>query len=302
MDAPDPGATAVRPPDGPGDADRVELLERRLERERAARRESERIAESGLRRLWEAKNDLDRRVEERTAQLHAAQQRAQAASDAKTEFLANLSHEVRTPLQTIMAALELATPSDPAERDRQHEAVVAAGDLRDLFDALLELAQCEVGSIEVRPAPTDLEQVADDLVRRWQARLTGRGLLLVPESSGTAQVDPIRLAQIADALLDNAAKFALPGTVMLRLVEVPGGGAALEVRDSGPGVPADQRERMFEPFVQLHGANDRVVGGAGIGLALVGGITRCMGGSVAAAAAPEGGLAVAVHIPGGDGP
>jgi signal transduction histidine kinase len=301
MDAPDPGATAVRPADGRTDADRVELLERRLERERAARRESERIAESGLRRLWEAKNDLDRRVEERTAQLHSAQQRAQAASDAKTEFLANLSHEVRTPLQTIMSALELAAPSDPDDRDRHHQAVTAAADLRDLFDALLELAECEVGSIEVRPRPTDLERVADELVGRWQARLTGRGLLLVPESSGTADVDPIRLAQIADALLDNASKFAHPGTVALRLVARPAGGVEMEVRDSGPGVPAEQMERMFEPFVQLHGANDRVVGGAGIGLALVHGITRCMGGTVHAAGAPDGGLSVAVQIPGGEG-
>jgi signal transduction histidine kinase len=75
----------------------------------------------------------------------------------------------------------------------------------------------------------------------------------------------------------------------------------MEVRDSGPGVPAEQMERMFEPFVQLHGGNDRVVGGAGIGLALVHGITRCMGGTVHAAAAPDGGLWVSVQIPGGEG-
>jgi signal transduction histidine kinase len=69
-----------------------------------------------LRRLWESKEELDRRVEERTAQLRVAQQQAQAASDAKTEFLANLGHEVHTPLQTILAALELATPTAEAER------------------------------------------------------------------------------------------------------------------------------------------------------------------------------------------
>lgn len=300
MDDMDPRATAVRT-DEPGAMARIELLERRLRREREARLESERIAESGLRRLWEVNNELDQRVDERTEQLRAAQQRAESASDAKTVFLANVSHEVRTPLQTIMSALELAEPSDPADRSRQLDAVHAAGALRDLFDGLLELAQCEVGSIELRPSSTDLDRLTDDLARRWQSRLIGRGLLLVPESSGTAVLDATRLRQIADALLDNAVKFARPGTVSFRLVAADDGGADLTVTDAGPGVEPDQLERMFEPFVQLHGGTDRAVGGAGIGLALVRGLAGRMGGSVRAAVAGDGGLEISVRLPGGDG-
>lgn len=280
------------------DAERITMLRRRLDRERAARRESERIAETGLRRLWEAKNELDLRVEERTAQLRSAQQRAQAASDAKTEFLANLSHEVRTPLQTIMSALELAAPSDPADRQRQRDAVSAAGALRHLFDDLLELAECEVGSVELDPVLVDLQELADDAVLRWQGRLAARGLLLVPDSSGAAIVDPTRLEQIADALIDNTAKFALPGTVSLRLGVVDDD-LELEVRDCGPGVAAELLERMFEPFVQVHGGNDRLVGGAGVGLALVRGLAQRMGGGATATTTPEGGLSVLVRLPGG---
>ncbi len=248
------------------DAERITMLRRRLDRERAARRESERIAETGLRRLWEAKNELDLRVDERTAQLRSAQQRAQAASDAKTEFLANLSHEVRTPLQTIMSALEL--------------------------------AECEVGSVELDPVLVDLQELADEMVLRWQGRLAARGLLLVPDSSGVAIVDPTRLEQIADALIDNTAKFALPGTVSLRLGVVDDD-MELEVRDCGPGVAAELLERMFEPFVQVHGGNDRLVGGAGVGLALVRGLAQRMGGGATATTTPEGGLSVLVRLPGG---
>lgn len=280
------------------DAERVTMLRRRLDRERAARRESERIAEKGLRRLWEAKNELDARVEERTSQLSAAQRRAQAASDAKTEFLANLSHEVRTPLQTIMSALELASPSDPAERQRHRDAVSAAAALQHLFDDLLELAECEVGSIELEPVLVDLQQLADEAVLRWQGRLAARALLLVPDAVGVAVLDPTRLDQMVDALIDNTAKFALPGTVSLRLAAVDGE-LELEVRDRGPGVPPDDLERMFEPFVQVHGSNDRLVGGAGVGLALVRGLAQRMGGSASATTGVDGGLSVLVRLPEG---
>lgn len=301
MSAGEPAATVAHATQGDEltDADRIVVLERRLRREREARRESERIAETGLRRLWEAKSDLDRRVDERTAELQAAQLRAQAASDAKTEFLANLGHEVRTPLQTILAALELSDAANDAERDRRSDAVAAVVALSGLFDDLLELAQCEVGSVDLHPVPTDLELVADELVQRWQGPLAARGLLLVPDSSGTAVVDPVRLQQIADALLANAAKFARPGTVAMRLVRPDQRPLELEVSDHGPGVAADQLERIFEPFVQVQGGNDRTEGGAGIGLSLVRGLARQMGGDAVAAPNDEGGLVVRILLPGG---
>ena len=281
------------------DAERIAVLQRRLQRERAARRESERISESGLRRLWEAKHQVDRQVEERTAQLRAAQRQAQRASDAKTEFLANLSHEVRTPLQTILAALELTDEHTASAGSHRRQAIDAALALRSLFDDLLELAECEVGSIEIHARPIELQAVADTWVRRWRTPLTERGLLLVPEAAGSAQADPDRLGQIADALLSNAAKFAQPGTVVLSLYLVDER-IELVVRDAGPAVPPEELARIFEPFVQLHGGNDRVVGGAGIGLALVRGLARRMGGDASASLTPDGGLQVQVWIPSGD--
>lgn len=280
------------------DAERVVVLQARLHREREARRESERIAEAGLRRLWDAKNDLDHRVEQRTAELRAAQERAEAASQAKSEFLANLGHEVRTPLQTILAALELSDGVADAAPGRRRQALDAVTALSELFDDLLDLAECEVGSVDLHPVPTDLGQLADEVVDRWQGPLAAKGLLLVPESSGSATLDAVRLGRIADALLANCAKFARPGTVGLRLGASDDATVTLEVHDHGPGVAPDQVERIFEPFVQVDGGNDRVAGGAGIGLALVRGLARQMGGDAVAAASPDGGLVVEVRVRG----
>ena len=277
-------------------ADRSELLERRWRRERAARQESERIAEAGLRRLWEAKNEVDRQVEERTRDLRIAHRQAEAAGAAKTEFLANLSHEVRTPLQTILGALELMPPAPGDDGGHTTEAIRATRDLRDLFDNLLELAQCEVGSVEFDPTPTDLQRLADELDDRWRTRMTGSGLLLVPESSGTARIDPVRLVQIGNALLDNATRFARPGTVRLGLHRVDDE-VRLVVADDGPGVDPELLDQIFVPFVQVSGGNDRTVSGAGIGLALVRGLATGMGGSAAAGPAASGGLAVTVVVP-----
>lgn len=274
----------------------AELMERRWRRERAARLESEQIAEAGLRRLWDATAELDRRVAERTGQLQFEHDRAEAADAAKTAFLANLGHEVRTPLQTVLATLELVRPSDAADASRVEMATEATQKLRTLFDNLLELAQIEVGSVEIDPVPTDLDAVADDLVDRWAHRLRARGLLLVPDSGGSAVLDPCRLAQIGDALLSNAEKFATPGTVHLRLLAHPER-VELQVEDEGPGVDRRSLHRIFEPFVQLEGGNDRTVGGSGVGLAIVAGLATCMGGHAGASTTNHGGLVVTAAVP-----
>jgi signal transduction histidine kinase len=291
-----PGSLAAPTGQPITDAERIEVLEQRLQRERTARLESERIAEAGLRRLWQAKVDLDHKVELRTAELRRAKLEAVAASEAKSEFLANLGHEVRTPLQTIVSALELSTPADPADRERCRDAVGAAAELRDLFDDLMELAQCEAGAVELHPVETDLQVLTDDVCHRWGTTLASRGLLLVPESEGSATIDPQRVRRIADALVQNAEKFATGGVVGLRLVRRDDE-VLLEVADQGPGVPDQDLERLFEPFVQLHGGNDRSVGGAGIGLALVRGLARQMGGDATAVGTDDGGLRVTVRVP-----
>ena len=285
--------------------ERIRLLERRWQREREARLEAEQIAETGLRRLWEAKNELDHRVEERTADLVRAQAQTEASARAKTEFLAELAHRVRTPLQTILSALELASPATPTDRQRLGDASSAAVELRQLFTNLLELTQLETGTLRSHPRPVRLRDVLDEIGVRWRETLTARGLLLVPEAAGEAMVDDARLHQIADALLDNVARYSQPGVVRLHLtVEQPAitglrssdraavGDVVLTVSDDGPGLTASQLDAAFEPFTTFGAA----ASGSGIGLALVRQLATQLDGTVTATGEP--GVTVVVRIPG----
>ena len=276
--------------------DRVELLERRARRERAARLEAERIAEEGLRRLYEVNQELDRRVLSRTAELDEARAVALSAAGAKTEFLANLSHEVGTPLQTILAAIELTGPDDPDDRDRLGRAAEATAGLHQLFRNLLELAQCETGTVSTSLASTPMSEVSERLERRWADRLAAAGLLLTPEATGEGVVDPDRLVQIGDILLDNALRFSDSGPVHLTVVAGERG-IVLAVADGGPGLDDSQLDRILEPFVQVSGGNDRPVGGAGIGLALARGLATHMGGLTSVRSNDRGGLTVMIELP-----
>ena len=279
--------------------ERGERLLRRWLREREARHHAERIAEAGLRRLYEANADLDRRVSERTSELEVARQHAEAADRTKSEFLANLGHEVRTPLHTILATLELASPVDGADRRRIDDATAATRGLRDMFTNLLELAQFEVGTAATNVHDIDLAAVFDAVVDQWRAPLATRSLLLVPEcpTGVDAQVltDPDRVHQLIDALLDNDSKYATAGTVRLT-ARTESGWVVLTVADDGPGVEDDLLDKIFEPFARSN-ASAAAAPGSGVGLTLVRRIAEHLGGSVNAQRSASGGLEVVVRLP-----
>jgi len=284
------------PPSTVAAQERIQRLEVRARRERDARLEAERIAEEGLREQYEANRMLDRRVTERTAAAEEARATALAAARAKSEFLANLSHEMGTPLQTILAALELTEPDGPSDRERLDRAAKATAALDQLFRNLLELAQCETGALPTVATPTTMTEVAERLERRWADRLAAAGLLLTPEVAGHGVVDPDRLVQIGDILLDNALRFSDVGLVQLTLT-ADDDDIVLCVADGGPGVDPPHLEHIFEPFVQVDGSNARHTGGAGIGLALARGLAQRLGGDARARANEHGGLTVAVELP-----
>ena len=170
-----------------------------------------------------------------------------------------------------------------------------------MFTNLLELAQFEVGTARTTVHTVDLARLVDDTVDRWRSPLATRGLLLVPDCpAGTEALvvtDLDRVAQILDALLDNAAKYAVPGTVRLS-VATEAGAFVLRVGDDGPGIEDDLLDKVFEPFARAAGPSDRPAG-SGVGLALVRRIAEYLGGRAVAERSATGGLEIVVSLPGG---
>ncbi len=229
--------------------------------------------------------------------------RLEEAFKGQREFVADASHELRTPLTVMRGQLEVLAAQDnpPAEEVRRAERVVQAEITRvsRLVDDLLLLAQAEqadflrVESIRLRPFVTELwDGVTLTADRRFE-------LGLVP--SDTLRADPDRLAQALRNLAGNAVAHTSPGTGLVRLeVErLRRGRIRFSVLDDGPGIPAAERERVFERFHRTDPARARRDGGAGLGLAIVRAIAEAHGGQVSAAQAPGGsGTLIQLELPG----
>jgi signal transduction histidine kinase/DNA-binding response OmpR family regulator/streptogramin lyase len=220
-----------------------------------------------------------------------AQQAAEAANQAKSTFLANMSHELRTPLNAILGFARL-MGRDPAVTTQQHEMldiIDRSGEhLLGMVDDVLSLSRIEAGRIELKEEPFDVTQMLRDIGRIFQSRAEGVGLRFSLEhDSGLAlwlQGDAGKLRQILINLLGNALKFTEEGEVWLRARSVPVAGdparvmLQLEVEDTGPGIPSDQLDRVFEAFVQ--GEQPRN-GGSGLGLTISRSLAKMMGGELA---------------------
>jgi signal transduction histidine kinase len=262
------------------DDEQIRRLERRVERERRARHAAEQIAERGMRDLWLANQELESRVAERTVDLERSLRAARMASEAKEAFLAELGHELATPLHAVLGLLELIDKDKLAGEDRARveQAAISARQLADLLFGLVELAGAE-GSVTSDEIETVTPTVwLDQLVEPWTRRAAAAGQLLVPTC--TAPARPIaapwdRLRQVADLLLDNAVVHAGPGILRVEL-EIDGPGAVVcAVVDSGPGLDEHQLDAATEPFVRF-GERGRL----GIGLALASRLTQAAGGTL----------------------
>jgi signal transduction histidine kinase len=217
-------------------------------------------------------------------------------------FVADASHELRTPLTVIRGQLEvLAAQSDPsADEVRRVERLVQAEIARisRLVDDLLLLAKTEQTEF-LRIEPVDLVAYVGEL---WDgvSLLASRRFELAPLPAGTLRADPDRLAQALRNLIGNAIEHTVRerGLVRMRVQALVGDRVRFLVEDDGPGIPLDQRERVFHRFHRTDAARDRASGGTGLGLAIVRAIADAHGGSVAAGASPEGGARIELELPG----
>ncbi len=244
-----------------------------------------------------------RRLEllEKNKKLEELYRHVQEADAARARFFANVSHELRTPLALILGPAERMHETASDERDRRDLEVIErnARTLLKHVNELLDVARLEAGKLAASFARIDLAQ----LVRIASAHFDGlaadrkiRLLREIPEGL-EAEVDADKIERVVLNLLSNAFKFVpVGGTVRVRLT-AEGGRAMVEVADSGPGVPVEKRQSIFQRFATGESAATRQYGGIGLGLAIAEEFVRLHGGSIEVGDAPEGGALFRFEVP-----
>ncbi|HEY8259900.1 MAG TPA: ATP-binding protein [Methylosinus sp.] len=214
----------------------------------------------------------------------AARDRAEAASLAKSRFLATVSHEIRTPLNGVLGLAQLlaATRLD-AEQASYVDAIAASGrSLAQLIDDILDFSKIEAGKVELRTESFALAPLVEGVVELLAPRAEGKNLEIasfiaanVPERM---EGDPARIRQVLVNLAGNAVNFTSEGGVGLRVELDPQGALVFRIIDTGPGVAPGAREIIFEEFEQGDGSSTRRHGGTGLGLAISRHLAKLMGG------------------------
>ncbi len=261
--------------------------------------EERRTSEGGVIGLRVDITDMKRQAQALEAALH----RAEAANEAKTEFLANLSHEIRTPLNGVlgMADVMARTPLAPLQRDIVQTIATSAGALNQVLSDLLDFSQLESGRLEIVSEPFDIETVLADCHAAHAAAARSKRLDLTIDMAEAARGpvvgDPNRLRQILSNLISNALKFTDRGHVAVKADLDEEGRCRFVVSDTGRGFAPETAERLFARFEQADGSSTRLHGGLGLGLAICRQLAERMGGTVSATAQPGAGAVFTLVLP-----
>lgn len=256
--------------------------------------------------LEEHRHHLEELVTRRTAQLAQARDLAEAASRAKSAFLANISHEFRTPMNAItgMNWALLRQIKDPTQREKLQIIANAAQHLQTMLAEVLDMVKLESEQLTLEPLDFNLKSLLERCCADARNSATAAGLEFsyspAPNLPDMLHGDARRISQMLGHLLSNAVKFTARGRVSLR-VSISGEAAAmdlhLKVEDTGRGIASEDISRLFQPFAQVDTSTTRAQGGAGLGLALCKRLANLMGGDISVQSQPGQGSLFRLDLP-----
>ncbi len=224
-------------------------------------------------------------------ELETARDRANAASDAKSNFLGVISHELRTPMNGVLGAAQLLSATRLEDTQREYLSIIRnSGDnLLSLLNDILDMTKIEAGKMTFDVVDVVVEDLHKRVVGPFQAQAEAKGLdfnvVLEGETPATVKGDPLRICQVIQNLLANAVKFTDTGGVTYTVRGERLSDKVVrfdyEVRDTGAGITAADIERLFQPFTQVDGSSTRRFGGTGLGLTISRRMANIMGGDIA---------------------
>ena len=235
---------------------------------------------------------ISRLVQERQTtlqELERAKRVSEAANQAKSDFLATMSHELRTPMNGILGMAQLleAGDLDAVEQRRYVRTIAESGStLLALLNDILDFSKIEAGKIQIVESDVALGPLVEGILALFAEAARGKGIELRIKSNGldgrVYRSDPLRLRQMLTNLVSNAVKFTEVGFVQIETLESVDGNGRLwleiGVADSGIGIPEDKQSLLFDRFSQLDASTTRRHGGSGLGLSILRGVARAMGG------------------------